>query len=67
MPSVAHFLYIPMVIMVGIVIGFILGGRAARDAQVTRERAEAEKAARRAARLAKQGGGDGAPPSPQGT
>jgi len=27
-----HFLYIPAILLVGIVIGWILGGRAARDA-----------------------------------
>ena len=28
----AHFLYIPAVLLIGIVIGWILGSRAARDA-----------------------------------
>jgi hypothetical protein len=28
----AHFIYIPVILMVGIVFGWILGGRAARDA-----------------------------------
>ena len=32
MPTTAHFIYIPAVLVIGIVIGFILGGRAARDA-----------------------------------
>jgi len=31
MPS-SHFLFIPAVLLIGIVIGWILGGRAARDA-----------------------------------
>ncbi len=30
--SAAHFIYIPSVVLVGIVIGWILGSRAARDA-----------------------------------
>ena len=50
MPSVAHLIYIPSVLMIGIVIGFILGGRAARDAEAARKRADDAKAARRAAR-----------------
>ena len=58
MPSVAHFLYIPMVIMVGIVIGFVLGGRAARDAQAAQARADEDKASRRAARLGARSEGD---------
>ena len=50
MPTTAHIIYIPIVLLIGIVIGFVLGGRAARDAEVTRALAEVDKAARRAAR-----------------
>ena len=32
MPTAAHFLYIPGVLLIGIVIGWILGSRAAADA-----------------------------------
>ena len=32
MPSAAHFIYIPGVLLIGIVIGWILGSRAAADA-----------------------------------
>jgi hypothetical protein len=32
MPTAAHFLYIPGVLLIGIVIGWILGARAAADA-----------------------------------
>ena len=52
MPPVSHFIYIPTMLILGIVIGWILGGRAARDAEVARARAEEQKAARRAARQA---------------
>jgi hypothetical protein len=38
------------VLLVGIVIGFILGGRAARDALAAQKEKEAARAARRAAR-----------------
>lgn len=31
MPTIAHFLYIPGILLVGIAIGFVLGARAARD------------------------------------
>ena len=54
MPPVSHLLYIPMVMMIGVVIGFILGGRAARDAEAARKRADEAKAARRAAREAER-------------
>ena len=30
--NAAHFIYIPICILIGIVFGWILGGRAARDA-----------------------------------
>jgi hypothetical protein len=30
-PTVAHFLYIPGVLLVGISIGFVMGARAARN------------------------------------
>ncbi len=32
MPTAAHFIYIPGVLLVGVVIGWILGSRAAADA-----------------------------------
>jgi hypothetical protein len=31
-PTAAHFIYIPVMILVGVVIGWILGSRAAKDA-----------------------------------
>ena len=34
-PSAAHFIYIPVMILVGIVIGWVLGSRAARDAYLS--------------------------------
>ena len=30
--NAAHFIYIPVCILIGVVFGWILGGRAARDA-----------------------------------
>ena len=45
-----HFVYIPMILLVGIVIGFILGGRAARDAIAAQARAAADRQARKQAR-----------------
>src|SRR5205085_3113069 len=52
-PSAAHFVYIPCVLIIGIVLGWFLGGRAARDyfesekrKQEDRERRQAERAAR---------------------
>jgi len=50
MPTTAHFIYIPAVLIIGIVIGFILGGRAARDAFAAQKEKEDARAARKAAR-----------------
>ncbi len=36
MPTAAHFLYIPAVFVLGIVVGWILGSRAAADAYAAR-------------------------------
>ena len=38
MPTAAHFIYIPGVLLIGIVIGWILGTRAAADAQAAEKR-----------------------------
>ena len=32
LPSAAHFIFIPSVLLIGIVIGWVLGSRAAQDA-----------------------------------
>jgi hypothetical protein len=45
MPTAAHFLYIPGIFILGIVVGWILGSRAAADAyaaQVRRDRQQKE-------------------------
>jgi hypothetical protein len=42
----AHFIFIPAVLLVGIVIGWILGSRAARDAYAAELRRREERAAR---------------------
>ena len=38
MPTAAHFLYIPGVLLLGVVIGWILGSRAAADAYAAQAR-----------------------------
>jgi hypothetical protein len=43
----AHFIFIPAVLLLGIVIGWILGSRAARDAYAAELRRREERAARR--------------------
>ena len=48
-----HFLYIPAMILVGVVVGWILGSRAARDAFAVELRRREEGAARKAAKAAR--------------
>ena len=48
--SAAHFLFIPAVLLIGVVIGWILGSRAATDAFQMELKRRDERAARQAAR-----------------
>ena len=48
--TAGHFLFIPSVLLVGVVLGWILGSRAARDAYAMELRKRDEKAARIAAK-----------------
>ena len=67
-PSSAHFIFIPVVLILGVVVGFIMGSKATRDAYALEEKKAAERlerAAKRAARHAAEGsqpgvGGSGA-------
>jgi hypothetical protein len=46
--TAGHFIFIPAVLLVGVVIGWVLGGRAARDAyavELRRREARAQKKA----------------------
>jgi hypothetical protein len=49
-PPSSHFIYIPVILVLGIVLGFVLGARATRDAIALEARKAAEREARRAAR-----------------
>jgi hypothetical protein len=48
--TAGHFIFIPAVLLVGIVIGWILGSRAARDAYAAELRRREERQARQARR-----------------
>jgi len=48
--TAGHFLFIPSVLLVGVVIGWILGSRAARDAFAVELKRRVEKAERAAAK-----------------
>lgn len=55
LPTAAHVIYIPGVLMLGIVLGYIFGGRAARDAIAAEQQRKEARAARRAARKEAEG------------
>jgi len=42
-PTAAHFIYIPAVLLIGVVIGWILGSRAAQDAMASELRKRDER------------------------
>jgi hypothetical protein len=43
----SHFIFIPAVLLLGVVIGWVLGSRAARDAYAAELRRREERAARK--------------------
>jgi uncharacterized membrane protein len=49
-PPSSHFIYIPVIFIIGIVLGFVLGAKATRDAIALEQRKAAEREARRASR-----------------
>jgi len=48
-PTASHFIFIPAVLIVGVVIGWILGSRAAQDAMASELRKREERAKKKAA------------------
>ena len=57
--TAGHFIFIPSVLLIGVVIGWVLGSRAARDAFAAELRRRDEKAARAAAKAGGAGGAGG--------
>jgi hypothetical protein len=53
-PPSSHFIYIPVIFVLGIVIGFVLGAKATRDAIALEARKAAEREERKARRQAAQ-------------
>ncbi len=58
--TLGHFLYIPGVLVLGLVVGYVLGGRAAATADADRVANEQRRAARKARAAARDEG----PPGP---
>jgi hypothetical protein len=66
-PPSSHFIYIPVVLILGIVLGFIMGSKATRDAIALEEKKAAERAERAAKRAARQAAAqDAGPPRANG-
>ena len=55
--TAGHFIFIPAMILIGVILGWILGSRAARDAYAAELRRREEKAGR--AGRAREGGRPG--------
>jgi hypothetical protein len=66
LPSSAHFIYIPGVLILGLVLGFIWGARVTREAFVLEQKRLEERARRKAERAAAQSGSDSAAPAGAG-
>ncbi|MQA30300.1 MAG: hypothetical protein GEU82_10745 [Luteitalea sp.] len=54
--TAGHFIFIPAVLLVGLVIGWILGSRSARDAFAIELKRREERAARKAGEPGRAGG-----------
>jgi hypothetical protein len=54
--TAGHFIFIPSVLLVGVIIGWILGSRAARDAYAAELRRREERPGGRAGGAGKAGG-----------
>ena len=51
-PPSSHFIYIPVMFILGIVLGFVMGSKATRDAIALEQKKAAEREERRARRQA---------------
>jgi hypothetical protein len=47
LPTAAHFIFIPAVLIVGMVLGWVLGSRAAQDAMASEMKKREERRARK--------------------
>ncbi len=48
-PTAGHFIYIPVMLLIGVVLGWVLGSRAAADAMAMEQRKREERARRKVA------------------
>jgi hypothetical protein len=60
-PPSSHFIYIPVIFVLGITLGFIFGSKAARDAIAFEQKKAQEREERRAKREAAKAGNNPGP------
>jgi len=60
LPPSSHFIYIPVIFVIGIVLGFVLGAKSTRDEIALAQRKAAERDARMAERAARRAAQDAA-------
>ena len=54
LPPSSHFIYIPVIFIIGIVLGFVIGAKATRDEIALAQKKAAEREARMAERAARR-------------
>ena len=54
LPPSSHFIYIPVIFIIGIVLGFVMGAKATRDEIALGQKKAAEREARLAERAARR-------------
>jgi len=54
LPPSSHFIYIPVIFIIGIVLGFVIGAKATRDEIALGQKKAAEREARLAERAARR-------------
>jgi len=54
LPPSSHFIYIPVIFIIGIVLGFVMGAKATRDEIALAQKKAAEREARMAERAARR-------------
>jgi hypothetical protein len=62
-PPSSHVIYIPVVLLLGIVLGFVWGARATKEAFMLEAKRVEERARKRAERAAEKAAAEAAPPA----
>jgi hypothetical protein len=63
-PPSSHFIYIPAILVLGLVLGFIWGGKMTREALRLEQRAAEDRSRRKAERAARKAESPGDQPPP---